>query len=115
MGVHGVLDGQLVQAEHVGDGLHLMGVGFVQADPDECLLARRFEIVHLVQRRGVGVLAGQPGALAVDGAIHHGPCDRDMNRALRRGWAAFARTIGRREGGNARNDGIGSLSRPAQV
>ena len=39
MGVHGVLDGQLVQAEHVGDGLHLVFVGFVQADPDECLLA----------------------------------------------------------------------------
>ena len=79
MGVHGVLDGQLVQAEHVGHGLHLMGVGFVQADPDERVLAGLFEFVHLVQRRGVGVLAGQPGPFAVDAAIDHRPCDGDMN------------------------------------
>ena len=39
MRVHGVLDGQLVQAENVGDGLHLVLVGFVQADPDEGFLA----------------------------------------------------------------------------
>ena len=35
MGVHSVLDGQLVQAEDVGHGLHLVFVGFVQADPHE--------------------------------------------------------------------------------
>ncbi len=80
MGVHGIFDRQRVQAEHVGDGLHLMFVGTVQADPGECLLARRLEFVHLVQRRGVGVLAGQAGAFAVDGAIHHGPRNGNMDR-----------------------------------
>ena len=54
MGVHRVLDGQLVQAEHVGDGLHLVLVGFVQADPDERLLtlAFRARAPCSVRRRG---------------------------------------------------------------
>ena len=79
VGVHGVLDGQFVQAEHVGDGLHLVFVGFVQADPDEGFLALGFELVHLVQRRGVGVLAGQPVAVDVDAAVDHRPRDGDMD------------------------------------
>ena len=79
MGVHGVLDGQLVQAEHVGHGLHLVLVGFVQADPDERLLAFAFEFVDLVQRGGVGVLAGQPLAIDVDAAVDHGPGHGDVN------------------------------------
>ena len=57
MGVHRVLDGQLVQTEHLGHGLHLMLVGFVQADPDECAAAGGLDLVHLVQRGRVGVLA----------------------------------------------------------
>ena len=57
VGVHGVLDGQLVQTEHLGHGLHLMLVGFVQADPDERAAAAGLDLVHLVQRRRVGVLA----------------------------------------------------------
>ena len=73
MRVHGVLDGEFVQAEHVGHGLHLVLVGFVQADPDERFLALAFEVVHLVQRGGVGVLAGQPLAVDVDAAVDHGP------------------------------------------
>ena len=79
MRVHGVLDGQLVQAEHVGHGLHLVLVGFVQADPDERFLALAFEFVHLVQRGGVGVLAGQPLAVDVDAAVDHGPRHGDVN------------------------------------
>ena len=75
MGVHRVLDGQFVQAEHVADGLHLVFVGFVQADPHERVPALGFEFVHLVQRSGVGVLAGQPLAVDVDGAVDHGPRD----------------------------------------
>ena len=75
MGVHRVLDGQFVQAEHVGDGLHLVLVGLVQADPHEGVLALRFQLMHLVQRRGVGVLAGQPLAVDVDAAVDHGPRD----------------------------------------
>ena len=69
MGVHRVLDGQLVQAEHVGDGLHLVFVGFVQADPHEGFLALCLEFAHLVEGGGVGVLAGQP------------PCRRHRRRS----------------------------------
>ena len=44
VGVHGVLDGQRVQAENLGHRLHLVLVGFVQADPDERLLAAGFRV-----------------------------------------------------------------------
>ncbi len=112
MGVHGVLDGQLVQAEHVGHGLHLMGVGFVQADPDERVLAAPFEFVHLVQRRGVGVLAGQPGPFAVDAAIDHGPCDGDMNGRCVGVWPLSpARSV---EGREAMRETMASGHSPVQ-
>lgn len=58
MCVHRVLDRKPVQAEHVTDRLHLVLVGLVQPDPDERVPAFTFELAHLVQRRGVGVLAG---------------------------------------------------------
>ncbi len=75
MRVHRVLDGQLVQAEHIADGLHLMFVGFVKADPHERVPALGLELMHLVQRRGVGVLAGKPLAVDVDAAVDHRPRD----------------------------------------
>ena len=79
MRVHRVLDGQFVQAEHVGHGLHLMVVGFVQADPDERFLALPFQLVHLVQRGGMGVLSGRPLAVDIDAAVDHGARDGDVN------------------------------------
>ena len=39
VGMHRVLDGEFVQTEDVGHRLHLVVVGFVQADPHEALLA----------------------------------------------------------------------------
>ncbi len=77
--VHGVLDCQLMKAEHIADGLHLMLVGLVQADPDERDLALGFELMNLVQRRGMGVLARQPLAVDVDGAVDHRPRDGDVD------------------------------------
>jgi len=55
-----------VQAEHVAHGLHLGARRFVQADPDEGVLALVLEFVDLVQRRGVGVFAGKPFSVDVD-------------------------------------------------
>ena len=79
MSVHRVLDGQFVKAEHVGDGLHLVLVGLVQADPHEGFLALFFEFAHLVQGGGVGVLAGQPTSVGVDAAVDHRPRDGDVD------------------------------------
>jgi hypothetical protein len=79
VGAHGIFDGKFVQAEHVGHGLHLVLVGFVQADPDEGVLAVGLEFVDLVQRRGVGVFAGQPVTVGIDAAVHHGARDGDMD------------------------------------
>ncbi len=76
VGVHGIFDGQRVQAEHLGHRLHLMFVGFVQPDPDERLLAAGLQFADLFFQRGrVGVLAGQPVAVDIDGAVDHRPCD----------------------------------------
>ena len=81
VGVHRVLDGEFVQAEHVGDGLHLVFVGFVQTDPDEgAVTPSRLEFADLGQRGGVGVLAGQSLAVGVDAAVDHRPCDRHVDR-----------------------------------
>ena len=79
VGVHGVLDGQRVQAENLGHRLHLVVVGFVQADPDEGRLAACFEFADLRQGRRVRVLAGQPGSIDVDGAVDHRPGDGDVD------------------------------------
>jgi hypothetical protein len=54
-------------------------VGFVQADPDEGLVALAFQVVHLVQSGGVRVLAGQSVAVHVDAAVDHGPRNWDVN------------------------------------
>ena len=97
VGVHRVLDGQFVQSEHVGDGLHLVLVGFVQADPHEGVLALGFELVHLVQRRGVGVLAGQPLAVDVDAAVDHRPRDGDVDGLGVRGGCAWSGRVEGRE------------------
>ena len=75
-----VLDRQLVQPEHIGDRLHLVLVGFVQADPDEGLLALVLEFPRLRQRAGVSVFAGQPLTVDVDAAVDHGTRDGDVNR-----------------------------------
>ena len=99
VGVHRVLDGQFVQAEHVGDGLHLVFVGFVQPDPHEGFLALGLELVHLVERRGVGVLAGQPLAVEVDAAVDHRPCDGDVDRIWPPGGCAW---FGQPEGREAK-------------
>ncbi len=73
MSVHNVLDRQGVQPEHVCDLLHVGFVGFMQPDPDECLVPDQFDFAHLVPRRGVGgVFAGQPLAFEVDAAVDQG-------------------------------------------
>ncbi len=79
VGMHGGFDGKFVQTEHVGHRLHLVPVGFVQADPDERVLALMLEVVDLVQRRGVGVLAGKPFTVEIDAAVHHGARDGNVN------------------------------------
>ena len=82
VGVHGVLDRQGVQPEHIGHFLHVGLVWLVQPDPDERLLVRRllrhlllhqFDLAHLAQRRRVGVVtAGQPLAIDVHAAVDEG-------------------------------------------
>ena len=107
MGVHRILDGQLVQAEHVADGLHLVFVGFVKADPHERFPALGFEFVHLVQRSGMGVLARQPLAVDVDGAVDHGPRDGHVDGLGLGVVVPVLGPAGRRAGGRAlRNEGI---------
>ena len=108
MRVHRILDGQLVQAEHIADGLHLMFVGFVKADPHERVPALGLEFVHLVQRCGVGVLAGKPLAVDVDGAVDHRPRDGHVDGLGVGGGRGRALVrAGRRAGGRApRNEGI---------
>jgi hypothetical protein len=77
--VHRILDGQFVQAEHIGDGLHLVLVGLVQTDPHERVLAVGLEFMDLVQRSGMGVLAGKPLAVHINTAVDHGPRDGDVD------------------------------------
>ena len=96
--VHRVLDGQFVQSEHVADGLHLVFIGFVQSNPHEGVPAIGFELAHLVQRRGVRVLARQPLAVDVDGAVDHRPCDRHVD-GLGVGVVVAVLWPGRPEGG----------------
>ena len=79
VGVHGVFDGQRVQAEHVSDHLHLVFVGFMQPDPDECGLTVPFEFVDLRDCLGVAVLLRQPFTVHVHTAVDHGPRNRDVN------------------------------------
>ena len=95
MGMDGILDGQRVQAEHLGDRFHLMLVRFVQTDPDEGLLPAGLQFVHPVQRGGVGVLARLPGAVDIDRAVHGGAGDRHVDAfgaGLLGGGAATVRT-----------------------
>ena len=80
MGVHRILHGQRMQSVRLGDRLHLVGIGLVQADPDERLLAGGLEVVHCVQGGAVGELSGQPKALGVHRAVHHGPRHRKIDR-----------------------------------
>ncbi len=108
MRVHGVLDGQLVQAEHVGHRLHLVLVGFMQADPDERVLAFAFQLVHLVQRGGVGVLAGQALARRSRCRSRPSPARRGRGWTRRPGRCAWRGRLVASDGGNARNVGIGS-------
>ncbi len=77
--MHRVLDGEFMQTEHIADGLHLVLVWLVQTDPHERVLALGFELMHLVQRCGVGVLTRQPLAVDVDRAVDHRPRDGDMD------------------------------------
>ena len=65
MGVHGVLDGQLVQPEDVRDPVDLLLGRLVQPDPHEPLVAA----ADLGQRAVVGEAAGQAHAVDVDGAV----------------------------------------------
>lgn len=81
MGVHRVFDGELVQPEHVGDGLHLAVVGLVQPDPDEGPDVGELEFPDLGQCGGVGVLAWQARAVGVDAAVDHRPRHRHVNGA----------------------------------
>ena len=79
MGVHGIFDGQRVQIENFCDRLHLMVVRLMQTEPDEGGLAAGIEFAGLVEGGSVGVLARQPGAVDVDGAVDHGAGNRDVN------------------------------------
>ncbi len=106
MRVHRVFDRQRVQTEHLGHRLHLMLVGFVQSDPDERRLPFGLEFVHLVQCRGVGVLARQSGAVDIDGAVDHRPGDRDVDALGVDLGLLGARFTPSSDGGSARNDGM---------
>jgi len=100
MGVHGVLDGQLVQPEHIGDRLHLVVVWPLQADPHEGSVACLLQFAHLRQCGGVSVLARQSLPVDVD-------AQSTMARATGTG-------IDVASGGanfDARNDGIRPASR----
>ncbi|CKO73730.1 Uncharacterised protein [Mycobacterium tuberculosis] len=61
-----------MQPENVCYVLHLVFIGLVQPDPDERLLPGQFDLAHLAQRGGVGVLAGQSLAADVDTAVDQG-------------------------------------------
>ena len=68
VGVHRVLDGQFVQAEQLGDDGHLVGVGLVQADPDEAAALG----ADPGDRRDRVVALGHPIAVDVGGAVDDG-------------------------------------------
>src|SRR5690606_27058910 len=65
MGVHGVLDGEFVQTERLGDALDLLLVGFVQSDPHEAFAA----FAHFGDGLGMGPLAGLPHTVDVDTTV----------------------------------------------
>ena len=80
--VHGVLDGQFVQPEHIGHRRHLVLVGFVQPDPHEgVVVALGLDLANLGQCGGMGELAGQPDPVDVDTAVDHRPRDGDVDGA----------------------------------
>jgi len=60
-----------VQAEHVGDRLHLVVIGFVQPDPDERLPAMLANFTDLGERRGMWLFTWRPAAVDVDAAVDH--------------------------------------------
>ena len=114
VGVHRVLDGQRVQAENLCHRLHLVLVGLMKTDPDEGGLAAGFEFAGLGQGRRVGVLAGQPGAVDVDGAVDHRARDGDVD-AFGVGTGLGAAGVLSSDGGSARNDGMIPPPRSGQM
>ena len=65
VGVHGVLDGEGVQPEGLGDVGDLLGVGLVEPDPDEALLAA----ADLLDRLAMAPAALEAAAVDVDRAV----------------------------------------------
>ena len=84
--VHRVLDGQRVQPEDLGDVGDLLGVGLVQADPDEALLAA----ADLRDRLAVGPPALE--TLAVD--VHRTVDDEGGQGHVGHAWVLGAGTAG---------------------
>lgn len=76
VGVHRILDRQRMQSEKIGDGLHLIVVRFVQADPDERLLSGVLEFANPRECRYGGEGAGKPCAVRIDRTIDDGSGDR---------------------------------------
>ncbi len=76
MGVHRVLDGQRVDVENLRHRMHLVFIGFVQADPDVGLAAGLLQFPCPADRRGVGEMTRQALAVHVDRAVDHRPGDR---------------------------------------
>ena len=68
---HGVLDGERVQAEHVGHLVELGGVGLVQADPDE--VARLGRLVGEVGEVVDAAVDRDAHPAAVEGAVDDHP------------------------------------------
>ena len=132
MGVHGVLDGELVEPEDVRDARDLLLGRLVQPDPHEPLAAA----ADLGQRAVVGEAAGEAHAVDVDGAVddvgrqwdvelgqHRRPGARAGVRGAQSGTERRQRRhgtsrIGRAESGAADDDApkrAGKPPRPATV
>ncbi|GAC1401809.1 MAG: hypothetical protein NVS4B6_18770 [Mycobacterium sp.] len=79
MGVYGVLDRQFVQAEHVGTACIWCSSGSCSPIQTNALLALAFEFADVVQRCGVGVLAGRTLTVDVYAAVHHRPRHGNVN------------------------------------
>ncbi len=88
--VHGVLDGERVQAEQLGEPGELLLRRFVQADPDEPV-ARLADPPQRLLDLGAAVL---PGTVHVDHAVDHRAAERGAGRVTQIDGPPVAATHG---------------------